>query len=98
MRNHPVVNGKPTTFPKLAKRLGIGKDGARKRYNQRADDGPVTFASLRKIDQVRAQRETRDARIIRERQQLRRPLLSVAARVGNRISVQRVQQIAGPLS
>lgn len=98
MRNHPVVNGKATTFPKLAKRLGIGKDGARKRYNQQADAGPVTLASLRAIDQVRAQREKRDARIIRERQKLRRPLLSVAARVGNRISVQRVQQIAGPLS
>lgn len=40
MRNHPIVNGKPTTFPQLAERLGIGKDGARSRYNRLARLAP----------------------------------------------------------
>lgn len=101
MRNHPIVNGKPTTFPALAKKLGIGKDGARARYNRAAANGPVTLSALRAIDQLRARREKRDQRIVRERQTMRRSLVSVAARVGNTITVQRVQrvqQIAGRLS
>lgn len=98
MRNHPIVNGKATTFPKLAKKLGIGKDGARKRYNLLAEAGEeVTMYALRAVDRVKARRAKRDARIVHERQNMRRELWSVQARVGTNISIQRVQQIAGPL-
>lgn len=98
MRNHPIVNGKPTTFPQLAKRLGIGKDGARKRYNRLAELGSVTMHDLRAIDRDNARRKKRDARIVHERQANRRPLWSVAARVGGDLSLQRIQQIAGSLT
>lgn len=97
MRNHPIVNGKATTFPELARKLGIGKDGARGRYNRLAELGPVTMHALRAIDRDKAQRKKRDARIVQERQGLRKPLWSVAARAGVNLSVQRIQQIAGSL-
>lgn len=97
MRNHPIVNGKPTTFPQLAERLGIGKDGARFRYNQLAALGPVTMHDLRALDRAKARRAKRDARIIHERQANGRQLWSVAARVGGNLSPQRIQQIAGSL-
>lgn len=98
MRNHPIVNGKATTFPKLAKKLGIGTDGARGRYNRLIEDGPVTMHSLRAVDRAKAKREKRDARIVQERQGKRRPLWSVAARAGGKLSVQRIHQIAGSLA
>lgn len=98
MRNHPIVNGKPTTFPQLAERLGIGKDGARSRYNRLIAHGPVTMRALRAVDRAKAQREKRDARIVQERQGKRRPLWVVAARTGVNLSAQRIQQIAGSLS
>lgn len=97
MRNHPIVNGKPTTFPQLAERLGIGKDGARRRYNRLAPLGPVTLHALRAEDRIKAARAKRDTRIIHERQIKRRPLWSVAARAGVDLSPQRIQQIAGSL-
>lgn len=98
MRNHPIVDGKATTFPKLAERLGCGKDGARRRYRLLAAQGPVTLRDLRAINRERDRRAARDARIIHERQNMRRELASIASRIGNRITVQRVQQIAGALT
>ncbi|HEY1033963.1 MAG TPA: hypothetical protein VGE09_03165 [Pseudoxanthomonas sp.] len=98
MRNHPIVNGKATTFPKLAKRLGCGKDGARRRYNQLESLGPVTLHDLGALDRERKRRAARDARIVHERQNMRRELASIAARMRHPISVQRVQQIAGRLA
>lgn len=98
MRNHPIVDGKATTFPKLAERLGCGKDGARRRYRLLAAQGPVTLRALRAVDRQRDRRAARDARIVHERQAMRRELASIASRIGNRITVQRIQQIAGPLA
>lgn len=98
MRNHPIVNGKATTFPKLATRLDCGEDGARRRYRILAAQGPVTLRDLRAADRERNRRAARDARIVHERQNMRRELASIASRMRNPISVQRVQQIAGPLA
>lgn len=98
MRNHPTVNGKATTFPELAERLGCGKDGARRRYRLLAAKGPVTLRDLRAIDRERGRRAARDARIVHERQAMRRELASIATRAGKGLTVQRIQQIAGPLA
>lgn len=99
MRNHPIVNGKATTFPELAKKLGLTKDGARGRYDSlvAAGNTNITMQDLRAIDRMRARRAKRDARIIHERQNRRRELWSVQARVGAKVSIQRIQQIAGRL-
>lgn len=100
MRNHPIVNGKATTFPKLAEKLGISEYAARQRYHRAAGDaaeGEVKMHALRALDRVRARRAKRDAKIIHERQNRRRELWSVQARVGTNVSIQRIQQIAGPL-
>lgn len=100
MRNHPIVNGKATTFPKLAKKLGISEYAARQRYNRAAADPAeetVTMRALRAIDRARSRRAKRDAKIIHERQTRRRELWSVQARVATNVSIQRIQQIAGAL-
>ncbi len=98
MRNHPIVNGKPTTHVKLAERLGCGKDAARARYNKLLEEGtPVTLGALRALDRMRQRREKRDERIIHERQHNRLELWEIAAKYGKGLTVQRIQQIAGPL-
>lgn len=98
MRNHPIINGKATTFEALSKRLGCGKDGARRRYRLLAAQGPVTLSALRAIDRAKERRAARDARIVHQRQNMRRELASIATRAGKGLTVQRIQQIAGPLA
>lgn len=97
MRNHPIVNGKPTTFPELAKKLGISEYAARGRYNKHAAIGDVSMRDLRALDRARKRMKKRNERIIHLRQNMRRELWSVGARLGTKLSVQRIQQIAGPL-
>lgn len=94
-RSHPVVGGRVTTFPKLAKRLGISEDAARGRYNKLATGGPVGMGQLRAIDRLRERRAQRDSRIAQERHENGRRLAAIAAKLGHRISLQRIQQIAG---
>lgn len=94
-RSHPVVGGRATTFPDLAARLGISVDAARGRYNKLASEGPVGIGALRAIDRARERRAARDVRITHERHTNGRPLAAIANRRGIRLSVQRIQQIAG---
>ena len=91
----PIVNGKARTFAEIGQKLGIGPDGARRRYNQCAH--LVTWHKLRAWDRATAQRAKRDARILQLRQLEGKELQTVQALVGGRISLQRVQQIAGAI-
>lgn len=96
MRNHPIVNGKPTTFRALADRLKLADESsARGRFRRVAVNGQTTLKALRVVDKIKVRREKRDARILHERHDKGRQLSTIAALCGGLITPQRVQQIAG---
>jgi|APEBP8051072661_1049379.scaffolds.fasta_scaffold00041_15 hypothetical protein len=84
----PVVDGKPTTFVALGKRLGVPPDTASRRY--RSLTGPVAMAQLRAWDKTRARRERRDERI-RQARGTGAELKALALKHG--LTPQRISQI-----
>lgn len=93
-RNHPIVNGKPTTFVALGEKLGVDPNTVRMRYNVLPH--PVTLAQLREWDKAAERREKRNATIIKMRRQEHKTLAQIQKKFPE-LTLARIQQIAGPL-
>lgn len=100
-RATPHVNGIRTSFVAIGSELGCDRETAAAYY--KAITGKVTWVKLQgqisraanaKARELQAIAR-RDSAIFSTRQHLRRQLSSIAEKYG--LSVQRIQQIAGPL-
>lgn len=98
----PRINGERTSFVELGKALSCDRERAAEVY--KSITGKVTWVKLFRADHnltlaKRVEREKmarRDARIVRLRSQ-GVELKDIVAKLGNSITVQRAQQIAGTL-
>ncbi len=99
----PCVDGERTSFVQIGRLLGCDRARAAEIY--KSVTGDVTWKKLHRADHLfamaerkeRARLAERDQKIIDLRHERGFELADIVAEIGGGISIQRVQQIAGPL-